>query len=68
MKASVYRGEEGFWMARVEESGYSPESSGVVAVYRRIILPIPHSATQEEAEHALSRIMSRESRCPHGHR
>lgn len=68
MKAYVYRGECGFWMAHIEDSNYTPENSGVVALYRRISLPVPNSATKEEAEAALRRVMSREARCPHGHR
>ena len=69
MRAYVYRDEHGFWMAHIEETNYSPENSGVVALYRRVVLPVPLSATKEEAEAALRRVMSREARCPrHGHR
>lgn len=68
MKAYVYRGDCGFWMAHIEEPNYTPENSGVVALFRRVVLPVPHSATKEEAEEELWRIIVRESRCPHGHR
>lgn len=68
MKAYVYRGDCGFWMAHIEETNYTPENSGVVALFRRVVLPVPHSATKEEAEEELRRIIVRESRCPHGHR
>lgn len=60
MRAYVYRDECGFWMAHIEETNYTPENSGVVALYRRVFLPVPHSATKEEAEAALRRVMSRE--------
>lgn len=69
MRAYVYRDEHGFWMAHIEETNYTAENSGVVALYRRVVLPVPLSATKEEAEAALRRVMSREARCPrHGHR
>ena len=68
MKAYVYRGECGFWMAHIEEENYTPENSGVVALYRRVVLPVPLSAPKDEAEAVLRRVMSREARCRHGHR
>lgn len=36
--------------------------------YRRQMLPVAPSASKAEAEAALRRVMSREARCPHGHR
>lgn len=69
MRASVYRDEAGFWMAHIEEQSDNPENRGIGAVYRRQVLPVPASATRDEAEHALRMLMSREARCrKHGHR
>lgn len=68
MKAGIYRDGVGFWMARIEEDASTPESSQVGKVYRRQMLPVAPSASREEAEAALRRIMSREARCPHGYR
>ena len=64
MKAEVYRDNAGFWMARIEEDASTPENR----VYRRQMLPVAPSASKAEAEAALRRVMSREARCPHGHR
>lgn len=68
MRAQVYRDEAGFWMARIEEQPANPENRGIVAVYRRQALPVPASATREQAEHALRLLMSREARCRNGYR
>lgn len=43
-------------------------AAAVVPVRRREALPVPMSATREEAERAFVRLMSREARCRHGHR
>lgn len=68
MRAYAYRDEAGFWMAHIEEQRDNPENRGMGAVYRRQMMPVPASATKEDAEHALRILMSREARCPHGHR
>lgn len=68
MKAEVYRDNAGFWMARIEEDASTPENRGIGRVYRRQMLPVAPSASKAEAEAALRRVMSREARCPHGHR
>lgn len=68
MKAEVYRDNAGFWMARIEEDASTPENRGIGTVYRRQMLPVAPSASRAEAEAALRRVMSREARCPHGHR
>lgn len=68
MRAHVYRDEAGFWMAHIEEQADSPEGRGIGAVYRRQTLPVPATATREQAEHALRMLMSREARCRNGHR
>lgn len=68
MKAEVYRDNAGFWMARIEEDASTPENRGIGRVYRRQMLPVAPSASKAEAEAALRRAMSREARCPHGHR
>lgn len=68
MKAEVYRDNAGFWMARIEEDASTPENRGIGRVYRRQMLPVAPSASRAEAEAALRRVMSREARCPHGHR
>lgn len=68
MKADIFRDESGFWHARIEEDEGAPENRGVGAVYRRRLLPVPPSASYEEAREALRRIMSREARCRHGRR
>ena len=68
MRAQVYRDTEGFWVARIEEQPDNPENRGTGAVYRRQVLPVPASATREEAEHALSLLMSREARRSNGYR
>ena len=68
MKAEVYRDSAGFWMVRIEEDASSPENRGIGSVYRRKRLPVAPTASRAEAEAALRRVMSRESRCPHGHR
>lgn len=68
MKAEVYRDNAGFWMARIEEDVNTPENRDIGTVYRRQMLPVAPSASRAEAEAALRRVMSRETRCPHGHR
>ena len=68
MKAEVYRDNAGFWLARIEEDVNTPENRGIGTVYRRQMLPVAPSASRAEAEAALRRVMSRETRCPHGHR
>lgn len=68
MKAEVYRDNAGFWMARIEEDASTPENRGIGRVYRRQMLPVAPSVSKAEAEAALRRVMSREARCPHGHR
>ena len=68
MKAEVYRDNVGFWMARIEEDASAPENRGIGSVYRRQMLPVAPTASRAEAEAALRRVMSREARCPHGHR
>lgn len=68
MKAEVYRDGAGFWMARIQEDDSTPENRGIGTVYRRQMLPVAPSASRAEAEAALRRVMSREARCPHGHR
>lgn len=68
MKAGIYRDSSGFWMAHIEEDARTPENPQIGKVYRRQTLPVAPSASREEAEAALRRIMSREARCPHGHR
>lgn len=67
MRAELGRDPYGFWVAYVEE----PEErgrSGAYPVKVRHPLPVPSSATQEEAEAAFRRFMSIESRCGHGSR
>lgn len=68
MRAEVYRDSSGFWMARIEEDASAPESKGIGTVCRCQTLPVASSASRAEAEAALRRVMSREARCPHGHR
>lgn len=68
MRAEVYRDAGGFWAARIEDEASSPEERRAGRVYMRRTLPVPASATREEAESALRRIMSREARCANGHR
>ena len=55
-------------IARIEEDASTPENRGIGRVYRRQMLPVAPSASKAEAEAALRRVMSREARCPHGHR
>ena len=68
MRARVYRGEAGFWMARVESAGTSPERASAAREARTIILPIPHSATREDAERALAGIVHGDPGSCHGRR
>lgn len=68
MRASVYRGEAGFWMARIEGSGRSPERASGAEKTRTIIIPIPRHATRTDAERALVRIAGEEPGFRHGHR
>lgn len=68
MRAEVYRDSAGFWMARIEEDANAPESKGIGTVCRCQALPVTPSASRAEAEAALRRVMSREARCPNGHR
>ena len=68
MRAHVYRGEAGFWMARVESAGTSPERASAAHEVKTIILPIPHSATREEAERALAGVVDGDPGLRHGRR
>lgn len=62
------RDADGFWTAYIEEDAGTPESRRFGSVRRREALPVPMSATREEAERAFVRLMSREARCRYGHR
>lgn len=68
MKADLFRDESGFWMARIEVDASTPENKGTREPYRYKTLPVDPLASRAEAEAALRRVMSREARCPHGHR
>ena len=75
MKKSYFaRDNEGFWVAYIEEEPDTPENHGIGTVRRRQTLPVPPSATRDEAERAFLRLMSRvrlmsrEARCNHGRR
>lgn len=67
-RACFDRDADGFWVAYIEEDAGTPENRGIGVVRRRQTLPVPMSATRDEAERAFIRLMSRESRCRHGHR
>ncbi len=67
MKAEVYRDNAGFWMARIEEDEHAGKPG------HRQGLPPPDATRRTIGEQggskaALRRVMSREARCPHGHR
>lgn len=69
MKKSYFaRDNEGFWVAYIEEEPDTPENHGIGTVRRRQTLPVPPSATRDEAERAFLRLMSREAMCNHGRR
>lgn len=68
MRAYFDRDAQGFWMAYIEEDREIPENCGIGTVRRRQTLPVPQSATREQAEAAFRRLMSREARCRREHR
>lgn len=68
MKAYFDRDSHGFWTAYIEDETTSPENRGIGTVRRRQTLPVPQSATRDEAAVAFRRLMSREARCRREHR
>ena len=56
MKARIYKDEDGFWMARIQEQ---PASNGSDAVFVRQLIPVPPSATAAQAAEALMRLVDR---------
>lgn len=62
MKATVARDSQGFWAAYFEEETHTPDGRRFGTVLYRRTLPVPYSATREQAEAALARIVSEEAR------
>lgn len=56
MKARIYKDEDGFWMAHIQEQ---PASSGSDAVFVRQLIPVPPSASAAQAAEALARLIDR---------
>lgn len=59
MRAHVFRDQDGFWAARIEDE---PAQGGVGGVWRRQTLPIPPSASAAQAADALARLLDDERR------
>lgn len=49
----LHRDAEGYWVARIEQSTRTPETSCVGSVFKRVRLNIPPSAPRSEAERVL---------------
>lgn len=68
VRAELGRDPYGFWVAYVEAPEDRGEEGSSYPVMVRHPLPVPSSATREEAEAAFRRFMSIESRCGNGPR
>lgn len=61
-RATFQRDADGFWVAYVEDGAQPPENRAVGTVRTRYTLPVPPSATCEEAAAAFRALMAREGR------
>ena len=62
MRAYLGRDREGFWVACIEQERQTPEDSCIGRIRTRKPLPLPKSATYDEALAEFRRLMSQESR------
>lgn len=59
MRVHVFKDQDGFWAARIEEQ---PACECVGGVWRRQTLPVPPSASASQAADALARLLDDERR------
>lgn len=64
--ACVVRDTEGNWVARIEQHERIPENRCLGSVFKRVVLPVPPTATRSEAENALGNYLRGNGRRCHG--